>query len=101
MMIAILETISMGHLIRDDFVACSNDYETVDDARSAFQVVLTGYGLCFDNDQFNEQCPHRNCYTTLGIYTDNSGCSVRVCDAFMRWRCIERSGKWEVSGFII
>lgn len=85
----------MDTAIHDDFAACSNDYDTKGDALRAFGNALAGYGLRFGS---HFDLPGNNCATTVSICNDNS---IRAGSAFMRWHCVERSCKWEVSGFII
>ena len=92
--------IAADHPVRDDFDDCSNDYDTKSHAICVFEAVLNEYGLCFDPDNCINMNGDNGCIP-VGIWSDKLECTDHVGTAILRWRRVERSGKWEVSGFIV
>jgi hypothetical protein len=90
----------MDTMICEDFATCSNDYETKRCALEAFEASLMEHRLVFDPGNYIFMSGDKGS-VTIDICHNRPGDADHAGCALLRWRRVERSGKWEVNGFII
>lgn len=97
-------TIRAKHSIREEFSLCSTGnggpyYQTKGMAIHAYESTLAKYGLCFNCDQLIDM-PGDDGRITVEVWTDRPEYSESVGSAFLMWHRMDRTGRWEFTGYI-
>ena len=97
--------IRVGHPVREEFSECSSGngpnryYKTKGQAVSEFGAVLSDYELQFDPADCMDM-PGDEGRMVVEVYSNELECADYVANAVLMWHRMDRTGRWEVIGYI-